>query len=302
MKFTHLEKPDTLRELWIVIRIFDMKRTGSQLKRKFYKDNIRRAISRSLFGRRDRDEAYVLSVYKKHYDKSGDLELDIIASKSELFRRNDCVEHFPSQEYKRELIKNVSAAISRFEPKSILDMGCGRGFFVMALAVLHPSISKVRGIELSPSGVAYAHKLIANPPIETLKILTGLSDLIIRERLKNRDIEIIQGTIRSLPYADNSIDFVYSNSVIEQFPRDYMLPFQEAYRVVSKVALFSEPFREAEPNILRRLHLKNLDYFNASYHEVEKTGFAVHSFSVPTLQKFAFNTGVLVCEKQNRRV
>jgi len=122
------------------------------------------------------------------------------------------------------------------------------------------------------------------------------------EKIKNRDIEVIQGSIRSLPYKDNTFDFVYSNSVIEQFPRDYMLPFEEAYRVTSNAAFFSEPFKEAEPNILRRLHLKNIDYFNASYHEVEKVGFSVRSFFVPTLQKFAFNTGNLVCEKQRRNV
>lgn len=275
-------------------------KTGTQLKRKFYKDTLRRAFLRSVLhkGVTDRTEKYVLKAYDSHYTETGDLEMDIVASKPEFFRRRGRVENLPSQEYKRELIKNVSAAVSRFDPKSILDLGCGRGFFVMALAVLHPSISKIHGVELSPWGVAYAHKLIAEPPIVTLKVLTGLSESDIRERLKGRDIKIIQGSIRALPYENNSIDFVYSNSVIEQFPRDYMLPFQEAYRVSSKAAFFSEPFREAEPNILRRLHLKNIDYFNASFHEVEKAGFKVSSFTVPPLQKLAFNTGSIVCEKQ----
>jgi hypothetical protein len=98
-----------------------MKKSGPQLVRKFYKDNLRRAVSRSLFGRKERDEAYVLDVYQKHYSASGDLELDIVAGKPEFFRRNGRVESFPSQEYKRELIKNVSTAISRINPKNILD-------------------------------------------------------------------------------------------------------------------------------------------------------------------------------------
>ena len=182
--------------------------------RKFYVDNVRRAFSRMVRRSKNerRDEEYVLKIYDRHYTvESGDLDMEIIAGKPEFFRRNGRVENLPSQEYKKELIKNVSAVVSRFNPKSILDLGCGRGFFLMALGVLHPSISVLRGIELSPGGVAYAHKLIADPPIATLKVLTGLSEPQIRDRLKGRDIEIIQGSIRSLPYRDNSFDFVYSN-------------------------------------------------------------------------------------------
>ena len=277
-----------------------MQRTGSQLTRKFYKDTLRRALLQRVFRRGAgdrRDEKYVLEVYNRHYHGSQELGLDVVTGKLEYLRRNGDIVNLPSQEYKKELIKNVSAAISRFNPESILDMGCGRGLFLLALAALHPSISKLCGIELSPKGVEYAHKLLADPPVVTLKVLTGLSESDVRERLVGRDIEIIQGSIRSLPYKDNSFDFVYSNSVIEQFPRDYMLPFKEAYRVTSKAAFFSEPFREADRNIFRRMHLKNIDYFNASYHEVEKTGFTVDSFSVPFFQKFAFNTGALVCKK-----
>jgi len=125
--------------------------------------------------------------------------------------------------------------------------------------------------------------------------MTGKDEYHIKVELGRKDIGFVQGTISALPFADNEFECVFSNSVIEQFPRQYMKVFKEAKRVCSNVAFFSEPFREAEPDPIRRLYLRNIDYFNASYSEVTRAGFDIVNFDVPALQKFSFNDGLLTC-------
>jgi len=102
-----------------------------------------------------------------------------------------------------------------------------------------------------------------------------------------------------LPFSDSSFDAVFSNSVIEQIPKEYPKVFSECFRVARSVGIWSEPFAEAQGlNIFYRLYLKNIDYFRASYKEVLNSGWKFISFVVPDIQKKMFKTGFLVCERR----
>ncbi|MCE5316813.1 MAG: methyltransferase domain-containing protein [Parachlamydia sp.] len=51
-------------------------------------------------------------------------------------------------------------ALKRFQPSSILDVGCGGGLFTIAMAKRYPQ-AKVVGIEVNPLAIAFAKKQVA---------------------------------------------------------------------------------------------------------------------------------------------
>ncbi len=176
----------------------------------------------------------------------------------------------------------------------VLELGSGNGLNILALAALHPEVKTWRGIELTPQGVTSATSLLANPPLKYLRYVTGLGAEIIRDRLGGADIQFQEGNILNLPFPDGSFDVVYSCQVIEQLPRDYRRAFEEARRVTSKYAFFLEEFLEAQ-NIFHRMHLRNVDYFCASFQEVEKAGFRVFKFEPFPLRPLYYSLGLLIC-------
>jgi len=262
---------------------------------KFYYQNTRWALLRLLGrGRIHRSEAYVSDAYERAYrdEPYGDTSADL--SRDRKVFRDGRLEYASAIEYKSFLLELFSNELMASGARSMLELGSGRGVFTLALAALHPELEIIRGIELTPSGVRTAEHFLTEPPLELLAKLTKISPAVIQSRLSGRDIRFITGSIRQLPFADREFDFVFSNSVIEQIADDYLDVFREAARVTRTTACFSEPFREAQRNFFQRLHLANIDYFRASYHEVERAGFAITRFTVPAFQKFEFSTGFLV--------
>ncbi|MDO8510303.1 MAG: class I SAM-dependent methyltransferase [bacterium] len=205
---------------------------------------------------------------------------------------------YPVIEHKRFLHQLYAGKIRSLGAKSLLELGSGRGFNVLSLALLCPNLTMIRGVELTKEGVDVARENLKNPPIKILEHLTELNETEMRKRLKEIDIEFVQGTARLLPFYDGSFDVVMSNSVIEQIPNDYGDVFKEAYRVSKGAGIFGEPFKEAQGrDIFRQMYLKNIDYFRYSYKVTEEAGWKIFEFAIPPIQKFHFNTGVLTCLK-----
>ena len=201
-------------------------------------------------------------------------------------------------DYKKALLTQFAKTLNEFSAESVLELGCGRGLNLLALAVLVPSLRFAHGVELTAEGAAATQGNFASPEIHILEELTGLPRESITSRLSQVSFSVEKGSMLKLPFPDSSFDVVFSNSAIEQVPREYPNVFSEAYRVARRAGIFSEPFEEAQGwNFLYRMYLRNIDYFCASYRAVEKAGWRISAFSVPTLQKAEFNTGFLVCEK-----
>ena len=264
---------------------------------KFYFKVLKRALLREFLGRGQikRDTHLVREEYDKSYLRESNE--DFMFKEQDVFLDGK-ITTMPVSEYKRFIVGQFSKIISEKKSESILELGSGRGFNILALAALHPEIKKLRGLELSTEGVKVSKRNLAAPPVAILKKLTGLTEWEILSRIRAADIDFTEGSILEIPFPKNSFDAVFSNSVIEQIPRDYMKVFTGVFRVAEKIAFFSEPFKEAQRgHIFNLMHLKNIDYFCASYREVEKAGFKTLSFEIPPLQKFVFNTGLLVVSK-----
>ena len=205
---------------------------------------------------------------------------------------------YPVIEYKKIILQKFAGKLSVFYPESILELGSGRGFNVLTLAVLLPQVKRLRGIELSENGVNQAKANFKNPPTNILCRLSGVSKTEVLKRLQGRDIDFIRGSILELPFKDNEFDAMFSNSVIEQIPRDCGRVFTESFRVAKKASIFNEPFYEAQRfNIFKLMYLRNIDYFRASYDDVSESGWNIYQFEIPEIQKFVFSTGILTCIK-----
>ena len=256
-------------------------------KTNFYYHVLRTALSRTLYPVKTvkRSERYVSRQYGANYQTETNKEF--ISSRHKVIV-NGKVLLLSVAEHKRFLLTHFADLFKKFNPDSVLELGSGRGFNLLSLAALLPEVKIFKGIELTAEGVAVARENIANPPIDIVSRITGLSEDKVKRRLSGRDITVTEGSIRKLPFPDRSFDLVFSNSVIEQIPKDYLIVFQEAARVARRVGVFSEPFMEAQQNWLDRLYLKNIDYFRASYKDISQAGWQIVSFEVPDIQKFVF--------------
>lgn len=243
-------------------------------------------------GKTVRSESQVLKEYKEAWGESANdilfgrkLRVQRVGNRLIINRAIDSRKFF---------LGHINSIIRSFHPESILELGSGIGINTLALAVFNPDIKKLRGVELTEEGFRQSQTLLKNPPLEALVYLTGESKEVVLERLKGRDIEFIKGSILELPFPDKSFDFVYSLWVLEQIPEKYPQAFKEAHRVLKGHALFIEEFREAQRNVFQRIHLRNVDYFHASYTEVEKAGLRPLRFEPLPMDKIKLTYGSLL--------
>lgn len=174
---------------------------------------------------------------------------------------------------------------------SVLEMGSGNGANIMALAVMHPEIKEWYGVELTPEGADAAKGALASPPLVFLAKVTGVSPEEIKKRLSQAKIQFIQGDMTRLPLKNKTVDVAFSCQAIEQLPDTHVDAFKEAGRVSKKYAFFLEEFKEAQKNIFEKIHLKNVNYFRASYRELEKLHFTVLLFEEFPLRPLHYGLG-----------
>lgn len=106
---------------------------------------------------------------------------------------------------------NPVALASLREGETVLDLGCGGGFDCFLAANIVGHNGKVVGVDMTPEMVERARQNA--------------------DRAGYENVEFRLGEIENLPVADNSIDVVISNCVINLAP-DKRRVFEEAYRVL----------------------------------------------------------------------
>ena len=95
--------------------------------------------------------------------------------------------------------------------QTVLDLGCGAGLDLLLMAEKVGGEGLVIGIDMTDEMLALAQKNIAGS--------------------EHRNIKLYKGLIENLPFADNSIDWIISNCVINLSP-DKKSVFQEMIRVL----------------------------------------------------------------------
>ncbi len=241
-----------------------------------------------------RDERLVSTDYAKSWSES--IADNVGGRKVRIQKVYDRLGVYRPIDYRKFSLWHIAHTIRSFQPKTILELGSGNGINLLSLAVLCPDVRSFVGVDLTPEGVETARRIFRDPPIPELVYLTEQPEHFIRESLARASIRFEQGNIRKLPFGDGSFDFSFSCWVFEQIPRAYLEGFREAHRVTSGQSLFLEEFKEAQENIFQLMHLMNVDYFHASFWEVEKVGYKVLKFEPIPVTKLKLSIGSLLCE------
>ncbi len=101
-------------------------------------------------------------------------------------------------------------AVSLKKPQQVLDVGCGRGFYVQALAQFD-FIKQIEGIELEPTYLAQAIEAVQKSKLE-------------------RKVHLQQGSVYTLPFKSKSFDVVILSEVLEHLQNE-----NDALREIKRV-------------------------------------------------------------------
>lgn len=163
----------------------------------------------------------------------------------------------------------IAAAIEKFKPRSVLEVGCGNGINLLLLANRFPEVA-FAGVELTDSGP----RLFAE-----LKAAGALPENLVRyPTLPARDpkgflgVDLQQGTAERLDFPDGSFDLVMSVLALEQMERIRDKALSEMARVSTRWTLMIEPFRDVNPYPWPRLNVLRLDYFQGRIAELRDHG------------------------------
>lgn len=102
--------------------------------------------------------------------------------------------------------------------KNILDLGCGRGFYLQAIAQLKPK-AKVVGVDIQQEYLKQA-----------------------QENIDNNKIKLVQANASNLPFKDNQFDQIIASEILEHINKDQQV-INEIYRVLKPkgIVLISVP-------------------------------------------------------------
>lgn len=124
---------------------------------------------------------------------------------------NDDYVNNESKNVLSNLFEKNNHNLSLIKGKTVLDMGCGSGRFTIALAQLGAKM--VTGIDLGKTGITIGQK--------------------VSENLKLKNIKFLEGNVTSLPFENESFDFVFSKGVLHH-TGDLEKGLDEYYRVLKK--------------------------------------------------------------------
>jgi ubiquinone/menaquinone biosynthesis C-methylase UbiE/acyl carrier protein len=137
---------------------------------------------------------------------SYDIEHVAVAMEQEILRLNAQVDLFWEKEL--QLYKNLGL----MDGMSVLDCGCGPGYLLEKLHNLFPSL-QLTGIDVSEPLISYAQKKITGMHLQRCKVM--------------------QQSVLSLQFPDESFDFVIVRLVVEHLP-DPRVALNEVKRVLKK--------------------------------------------------------------------
>jgi len=133
------------------------------------------------------------------------------------------------QRYSAEIVKTIH---SLCQPRSILEAGVGEATTLSGVLLGLETPLPSYAFDLSWSRIAYARKWLQDAGVEDTTLCTG--------------------SLLHLPYADNSIDVVYTSHSIEPNGGYEEIILKELYRVAERYVILLEPGYELASDEARR--------------------------------------------------
>jgi ubiquinone/menaquinone biosynthesis C-methylase UbiE len=187
--------------------------------------------------------------------------------------------------------------IAVLKPRSVLEVGFGRGLNLIALSARFPEI-EFSGLELSESGFNEAQELTRADTLP--QELIDFIPFPLQDTDAVKRIHLHRGSAESLPFDAGSIDLVYTRQALEQmeFIRDTVL--HEISRVAGKNVVMFEAFRDWNATGMCRDRNSVTNYFAARLSDLPQYGLKpVYTRSdLPT--KIYMHVGLAVAEKEQK--
>jgi len=132
--------------------------------------------------------------------------------------------------YNEEFAKFVRDLVLSLHCSSVLEIGCGTGIDLR----LFPDSIKLHGVDLNDLALKMA-----------------------KEKIPRGDFR--KGTITDLPFADSSVDFVFTHQLLNYLDDETLgRGVSEMFRVSGKYIMNCEMFRETEERIDKNSRFRNM--------------------------------------------
>lgn len=148
--------------------------------------------------------------------------------------------------------------VAWLRPRSVLEVGCGNGLNLLALAGRFPDV-RFAGVELTTGGVAVARAVQQEP--ELPEVLARFAPEPLADLSAHRRVAFHRGSAAALPFADGRFDLVYSSLALEQMEQVRRQALGEMARVAAGHTVMVEPFWDCNDAGLRRAYLLTRDHF-----------------------------------------
>lgn len=149
-------------------------------------------------------------------------------------------------------------AVAWLRPRSVLEVGCGNGLNLAALACRFPEV-RCAGVELTAGGLAVARAVGREARVP--EVLERFAPEPLVDPSAHRAVALHQASAAALPFADASFDLVYSSLALEQMEQVRPQALAEMARVSVRHTLMLEPFWDCNDSGLRRAYLLARDHF-----------------------------------------
>ncbi|PID79117.1 methyltransferase type 11 [bacterium DOLZORAL124_64_63] len=155
------------------------------------------------------------------------------------------------QEYTAEVARTI---LSLCEPDSVMEAGVGEGTTLAGVLRNLPAGIRAHGFDLSWSRAAFARRYL--------------------EKQKIRLATLCTGNLFAIPYADSSIDVVYTSHTIEPNGGQEKTLIQELYRVARRYLVLLEPGYELASPEARR-HMRSHGYCRGIKAAAQELGYRI---------------------------
>jgi SAM-dependent methyltransferase len=185
----------------------------------------------------------------------------------------------------------IARAIEVLRPASVLEVGCGNGNMLFSLSAMFPEV-KFSGVELSAAGVALAVKAQEQGALPASFAAAFTAPVL--DPMAHLRVSVQVADARMLPFADRSIDLVYTRLALEQMEQIRPQVIDQIARVANRAVALVEPWRDFNRADPGRAYIRRMGYFNGEARELEKNGFSPVLVTDDIPQKVQFSAGPVI--------